>query len=477
MKSLSITYQDQKFIVSEFRKKLTIGRGEFNDLVMRDPAISELHGQITFLNGTFIYKDLKSKNGTLILDNRGHSRLLKNSEQELSNHGTIFPGSRSGPGLNFSVQEDNNLYQAALLQKKGVLSLKKNDHDQALNIFNILMRQSPEDIDLYYYAGFAAWKLNRLDEAALRFEQYLMIRRQDGAVMTDLGKIYERMAKIDKAREWYAKAVKAGEKTAEKMIRELQRYRGYTTTLSQKFTTVDLLSNGEKSVHQSPHFTVTYFHEHLDILKTVLKTLESAYRNTGATLEFFPVKKIPVQLIANNSQPCGRTTSKGITLYLSAYNTGEKKFLPVLVNHEYCHYALGTLTEFSLDIPWWFHEGLAQFMSQNITPGRLLLIEHMTETRLDLPTLESLHKGPGKEANTDEIRLAYLTCHAAVTYLIVTHGTSKLPALIDALAETGKPAKAFDRVQLDYNAFIRQFPLWLLKGAKTGRVKLTQKIY
>ena len=56
------------FKIVEFTKSLTIGRKNFNDIVVEDKAVSGSHCEITYENGAVYIADLGSTNGTYVND-------------------------------------------------------------------------------------------------------------------------------------------------------------------------------------------------------------------------------------------------------------------------------------------------------------------------------------------------------------------------------------------------------------------------
>ncbi len=48
------------------KEHILLGRAETNDLVIHDPRVSSLHGQIVFRESTYFYQDLQSTNGSMI---------------------------------------------------------------------------------------------------------------------------------------------------------------------------------------------------------------------------------------------------------------------------------------------------------------------------------------------------------------------------------------------------------------------------
>ena len=481
---LKIVYLDQDFELINPSQQLTVGRSRKNDLAINEEIISGEHGIIFNQERKYFYKDLNSTNGTIIISSNRADQKIRDMQIELPISGSIFLAGTKGPKLDFSIHktdaehDDESASYDLSYFTKGLEAFEAKDYMTALNNFEIGIENSPEDIDLYYFSGFAAFRLKKYHEALLRFEQYLMIRNEDSDVMTDLGKVYEKIGLTQKAVHWYHKAIKTGNNCfeAENQLKNIDRFDTVKNKPSVKYKTIDLLANKEPSIYKAPHFNVKYTADHLDILKSVLKNLEIAYKSIGDFLGVFPKDKIPVTLEPNPYEPHGITSPEGIRLYISSESVGEKKFLPVLIKHEYSHYALGVLTEFSENIPWWVHEGFAQLMSQNITPGRLHHIKGLAKLGNLLP-LDKLEQGLSDLDNEEILRVAYFESHAAILYFNKNFGSEKMRKLFKSFTIKRSPDIAFKEVNLDYSKFQKDFSNWLINSSKKGQIRLTQKLY
>ena len=70
---------------------LTIGRGDKNDVVIQDPAVSGHHAKIDPVGDRFVLIDLQSKNGTFVNENLVISHWLKHGDViSIGNHQLVF---------------------------------------------------------------------------------------------------------------------------------------------------------------------------------------------------------------------------------------------------------------------------------------------------------------------------------------------------------------------------------------------------
>ena len=482
MPLLKITYNNSSFEISKETRVYKIGRLQENDLLLDFSFVSGYHGRIYLHDTSFIYEDLNSANGTYIKTPGKNEEYVQSQKIVLSDRGTICFGSSAGPEIAFShIRGNQDILNTNLNEiSKGIFLLESGCSRQAFELFENKIDKDPESIDAYYYAGFTASRLEKYEDAILRFEQYLLMRSDDAGVMTDLGSVYERTGQIQKARNWYLKAIHTGndDGEAQKRLKELSRFQS-----RPRVDTWKVVKSAEPNSNMTNHFKVTFILEdHFDVVKPVLKNLELSFQVVGDFLDYYPVpqkgplvKRVRVELVSTDKKQSGKTDNNGIVLHLNQNSRGEKKFLEVLIRHEYSHYVLGRLTQFSHNIPWWFHEGFAQCMSQNITQGRLNYIKQLALAGKLFP-LDALKNGMGRIKDRQFIRVAYLEAHAAVTFLIKQYSRSKVISFIRHLAAHGDTKKGFARAGLDYQGFENLFFDWLIEGTKKGQIKLTQKI-
>ena len=63
------------------QEKLTIGRSNYNALVLDDEKVSRSHAEIHFEDGYYVVEDLNSTNGVQVNDQLIHKMLLKSGDR------------------------------------------------------------------------------------------------------------------------------------------------------------------------------------------------------------------------------------------------------------------------------------------------------------------------------------------------------------------------------------------------------------
>jgi len=477
---MTITYRNEIHEIVPGGKVFRIGQNLSNDLTLDFSYVSGSHGIIFWDKNRFLYKDEDSTNGTWL--KTSDTLPVRIDQVPLPDAGVLCVGSLDqGPQLAFSIARQPlfETDEPGRNLSRGRACLAAGEYEKALTLFDAVIDQEPGNMSAYYYAGFAASKRKQYDHAIMRFEQYLTNRQEDAGIMADLGWLYEQTGRIEKAASWYRKAIhKSNDAQARQYLNNLSRFRHPVSG-----NTRDLLISREPNQIQTDHFRIFFnIQEHMDRIKPVLKYFEMAYQDMGSVWHIYPVPKdnrsrdrIEVTLSAADKTDHGRTRRKKIFLYLTPDGHVGDKFLEILVRHEYAHYTLGWVTQFSSAVPWWIHEGFAQFVSQNIVKARLDTIRELMREDLLLP-LEALEKDFGRSGIHKLEQVAYLQAHAGVACFIQTYGKDAFMALVGQIQSTGSTAGAFERTGLDYKRFERLFADWLMQGAGKGDIRMTRQL-
>ena len=88
---LVLTWGAHEMEVTEKRPVLTVGRGEFSGIVIRDDKVSRLHARIEFCGLGFVLTD-QSSNGTYVCGTDGVTHLVRNQTHLLAGSGTLSFG-------------------------------------------------------------------------------------------------------------------------------------------------------------------------------------------------------------------------------------------------------------------------------------------------------------------------------------------------------------------------------------------------
>ncbi len=90
-KNLYLTRGDETIVVDRQKPTISIGREEFNDIIIRYSWISRTHAYIENHNGVFLVKD-KSTNGTFVYPEGGEPFIVSKGEHPLAGKGIIIFG-------------------------------------------------------------------------------------------------------------------------------------------------------------------------------------------------------------------------------------------------------------------------------------------------------------------------------------------------------------------------------------------------
>jgi adenylate cyclase len=88
---LVLTWGAHEEELNEKRPKLTVGREETRDIVIKSEKVSRLHARIEYRNVHFALTD-QSRNGTFVADSAGKTHKVNNETYVLMGAGTISFG-------------------------------------------------------------------------------------------------------------------------------------------------------------------------------------------------------------------------------------------------------------------------------------------------------------------------------------------------------------------------------------------------
>lgn len=457
-------------------KDFFIGRLSGNDLCLKARFVSRRHARIFFSKSVFSWEDLNSTFGTTLVKKNGKQYHFKNESVTLDAPCWIRPGDgdltilftfRKAP-MNRTIADGKDLMDGGRYR-------------QARDLFRDIILKNPQDPDGYYYAGLSAYKLGDLQDAIDGFSTYLFIRKDDLAVRLDLGKVYEKIGRMDLAERCYKFILekKPEHPRALKRVRNLDRHQPGTGRKGVSKKTGEIFESQDTTVRdvQMGRYRVTYeFIAHNDTIKEVLKALEIARGDLGKILAFLPADPIRVNLEIPIGSVAGQTDREGITLSLDKAHLDERPFLDVLVTHEYAHYALGSYTDFSPHLPWWLHEGFAQHASQKLTLSRLMGMRQVLDAG-ELKPLSELTDEPSEEYEDEVLDVEYLHAHAAVEFFMEFYGHKGLRVFAKALEIRKDIDKAFKKIGTTLSRFEKEWVDWIKANALEDGNKLTQKIH
>jgi len=219
------------------------------------------------------------------------------------------------------------------------------------------------------------------------------------------------------------------------------------------------------STRNSVHFTVKYDgNEDPETWMTVLDILETAYRDIGQKLNFFPSKPIMV-VLHTKAQFQGSTGSPvwadglfdavlGRIQIPSQGATTDRAWLTRVLRHEFVHALIHEeLGANGGAIPTWLNEGLAMQLA-NDSWQEVATMPQGEHPLLPLAALEESWEGLPAE----KVGAAYMEANAATHYLIERFGMHKVHELLLHLKARQTIAAAMqDRLLLSYDKFEQQW--------------------
>lgn len=414
-----------------------------------------------------LFEDLNSTNGTYVND-----KFIRSGKIALGHHGHIVFGMQSGPEIHYRLtdyasarENQDNLFQ------KAYDYLNQSDYKQALMCFEQVIEKGVPTSAAYYYAGYAAARQDDLDTAIVHFEQYLALVPRDVQAMVDLGKLYERKGLYGKAAIRYRRAneLKPGDDSILMRLKDLDRFEPVSDPFRVSRSTEEILGADLVEDISTHHFTVLYnIARHGRKINDILKTLEDAYQVVGGHLGIYPKDKVPVVLLTDEStlklgdiNTFGTASPKGIQILVTPRSMTEKPFLDVLLVHEYVHYLLDTIIPDGKRLPWWLHEGLAQYESQNMRLDGERIISQMVQNDALIP-LDVMEKGIYDSEIPGLVNLAYAQAYSLVEYCVVVHHWDSVRIMLHGLA-AGKGVAAHREAGVQYEILESSWQEWLHK--------------
>lgn len=459
---------------------LSIGRGRANEVSFTEGFVSARHGRIFLQGKSALFEDLDSRNGTFV-----DGTFIRGRAVPLQKKGRIVFGAPSGPEIRYRLTDlPADESRKEILFRKGYEYLKEEHYRRAFTCFEQAIDKGPVSPAAYYYAGFAASKINELDRAIVHFEQYLTVMPRDAGAMIDLGKLYERKGLYRRAAVRYRKVLEINPDDTSVLMRlkDLDRFEPVDSSARPDRSTEDILGSDLIDTVETRHFMVTYnVARHGRRLNDALKILEEAYERSGRHLEICPQQKVPVLLASEEStlsiddmSVAGSASREGIRVLVSPKTMAESLFLNVQLIHEYTHYLLDLMNPDGKRIPWWLHEGLAQYESQNMRIDSEILIARMLHDSALIP-MEVLETGVFDDEIPGLIQLAYTQSYSLVEFCTENYGWDAIAKLLKGLT-SGKEKGAYRDAGMKYGSLEASWESWLRGRLGRSQAGRTQRL-
>jgi len=99
---VELSFREQKVVVSDQCKSVTLGRADDNDLVIKGNLISRIHAKVEMRRGKIMIID-QSTNGTFLQNVQGVETFVRRDSTELMGEGTIGLGKSEPPGASLAI--------------------------------------------------------------------------------------------------------------------------------------------------------------------------------------------------------------------------------------------------------------------------------------------------------------------------------------------------------------------------------------
>jgi len=353
-----------------------------------------------------------------------------------------------------------------------------------------VIEEYPQSASPYFYSGFLYSKLGDLDQAILRYEQYLILRSHDEKAQLSLGRLYEKKGRLKEAKARYRKVLQLnpGSREAQDLLGDLRRYEPIATMSHPEKSTTDILGSDLIADVSTRHFNVTYnIARHGRVLNDILKILENAYQDVGKDLGCHPSQLISVAVFTSSEELKGQGSdiesiggdvagvygSNMIRVVVSPETLVEFPFLSVMLVHEYTHYLVDFITHGKSQTPWWLHEGVAQYESQRLTSPSEAILAELASKGAWVP-LEMLGQGISHLEERELINLAYSEAYSLVEYLVERYGWDGIRSILSQLSKGKDMNQIFSSFGIDYHHFEMQWQQWL--ESRRGQGFMTRRI-
>jgi hypothetical protein len=100
---LRLRFDDRELLLDEHRSSILIGRGEDNDVVVKEERASRLHACIEISGNKFILTDV-SANGSFVQTADGEAARVRRARSQLNGHGVIGFGRRPKRGSQHTIE-------------------------------------------------------------------------------------------------------------------------------------------------------------------------------------------------------------------------------------------------------------------------------------------------------------------------------------------------------------------------------------
>src|SRR5262245_30211193 len=330
------------------------------------------------------------------------------------------------------------------LAKEGAAALNERRFDDALTAFTAAAAGLPNDANVPFGAGLAAFMLARTDDAQRWLVRALKLQPNLTQASIVLGEVQHRSGRLDEAIATYEAALKLAPKAnAGQLEDRLAAWRKEQQLV------------GRFSRSQGTHFTVLFEGPADEILaRRVVDYLESAYLHVGESLRASPTQTITVVLSTTRQfqditrMPAWTGASYDGRIHVPVRGALQQTDqLDRVLTHGFGH--AGVAMVGGPTVPVWMNEGLATALE----PGGVEQSDGVLAAVSVRPPLQQLH-GSFSGLNGTQARLAYAYSTYAVRRIIQLRGANAVVGLLRDLARGVDFNTAFGKhVEMRYEEF------------------------
>jgi len=329
---------------------------------------------------------------------------------------------------------------SAALARAGTQAIESRRFGDALAAFTKAATIRPNDPNLCFGAGIAAFMLGQDAVAQARFECALEINPQHLQAAMWLGDLNYRAGRLREAIAIYEAALRRTPENRE-LLQKLDEWRK-EFELQRRFLDV-----------RSEHFRALFENATDEPLaREVVERLEAAYWRVGGTLGVYPTAPITIVLYTREQFT---SVTKLADWSVAAYDGQIRVPLAALqrqddidrvLSHEFVHALITSVG--GRAVPAWLNEGLASVLE----PAGSGDVEAMLGTAAT-PELTKLHRS-FVDLSRRDAEVAYASSARAVRRLLDQHGAPALVALLQDLARGETFDRAFQlRIAMRYEEF------------------------
>lgn len=310
---------------------------------------------------------------------------------------------------------------ASAYRARGWSGYASGDFEKGLTDFRMASKLELEKkAETYLGLGYGSYSLRNNDDALYYLYEVVYLDQDNWRGHELIGTIYYKRGKLAEAIDELEAAhrLAPGEAGLKELLAKARR----EFTVEGKFTNTDTY-----------YFNIKYEgEERRDLGDMVLDILDSAYRDVGSDLGYYP--KEPVTVILYTREQFSDVTdapswSSGIfdgNIRIPVGGKVDKRVLTAVLYHEYTHAVTNMVA--GRGVPTWLAEGIAQYEER---AARDIAV-HIDENHI-IP-LSSLN-GPFVGMSGDQARTAYAESLSAVTFFVNRFGSYNLAKMLRLIAD------------------------------------------